>query len=261
MYQYLIVVLVLVLVVLVAIPRKKYVVSKFDNVILINKDIQLEKSDIQYYNDLREEFDRRKSLYETLRKNPEIIHDDNDDDFDIPDDLQYHLDNQNVHDTMIQDNIKNKMKTVQSSNFVSLKDISNDPEIMSILSEISNRNAYLSNVDSTEKDLIIKVWSNGDENVRAELINQIRDCRDSYGSLVCPTGVSSRVVSALYINKPSNSPKTKEILNQEVLNRFSKLYKKTQDKDAITEQIISEYSGVYSPDKIRDLISDWVEFI
>jgi len=254
------VIVIVIIVIAISIPRKKYIVSSFDGVVLINKDIQLEKSDIQYYTDLREEFDRRKSFYDTFRKNAEILYEE-DELFDLPDDLQYHLDNQNVHDTMIQDNLKNKMKTVGNTSLVSLNDISSDPGVISILSEISNRNAYLSNFDRTESSLILDVWSNGDDLVKQEVINQIKDCRDSYGMLVCPTGVASRISSSLYINDPTHAPKTKEILNQEILNKFSKLYKKTQDKSYITDVIVSEYRGVYSEDKIRGIINEWVNFI
>lgn len=241
--------------------QKTYTVKKRGNYIVVNDCIQIEKSDMKYYSDLQAEYNTRKSWYQA----PPVIVNEDGEDYDYPE-LHYHLDDQNVHDTMIQDNLKTKFETQSifsgASELNEIVEYSGyDNKVSGVLDKISNRNAHLDNFKEDEVSIIKRVWANGDDNVRKELLLQLKDCEDSYGMLFCPTGVASRVVSALYINNPGDAPKSRDILNQEILHKYSVMYSRGMEKDEIVQKIIDEYDGVYSREKINGLISEWIDHI
>jgi hypothetical protein len=237
-------------------------------------EMQVEQSDIQYYADIKAEADRRNSWYAQNTKipdTPEPQTDDIDEILGVAEDidLAWYLndDNQNVHDTIIQDNLKhafeNSRNAITSGDTLdAIKQYSGyDIDVMGALKLINTRNAYVDNFQSNEIDLVSKVWSAGSDNVKSNLLIQLKDCVDEHGSLCCPTGVSSRIVSATYIDQPEKSPVSREMLNQEILHKYSRLSDAGYDKETIVDRIIQSYHGMYSPDKIKIVMDEWIDYV
>lgn len=248
--------------------RKKLIIKKNDRKILVN-DTEIEYSDLRYYINTRDEFEKRKTLYETIL-NP-VVYTQTNIIRDIPADiLDYHIDNQNVHDTIMQKNIKNTYE--QSHNFTGdIEDITDNilelckdkdkEKIKDIIEKIKTRNSYVTNVNSNEIDVLKNVWLNGDLNVKKQIINELLDCVDIGNTLYCPTGVTSRIISAAHINNPQYAPKTKDILKREVIEKFGHNYSKDNDKFLAKEKTINEYFSVYERKDIEDIINEWYDDI
>lgn len=173
---------------------------------------------------------------------------------------------QNVHDTFVQESIKKAQKNIQhgSENYINeIQETFKDDGINNVLKKIQRRDAYISNVDKTETGIIRDVWSfvKNDENLKEDFKDQLLDCIDKDGNLVCGTGVVTRITSSLFINDPEKMPKTKEMINQEILNKFSKLYTGTEDKQIIKQQILNDYTEESMKKKVNDLIDEWIEHV
>lgn len=173
---------------------------------------------------------------------------------------------QNVHDTFVQESIKKAQKNIQygSENYINeIQETFKDDGINNVLKKIQRRDAYISNVDKTETSIIRDVWSfvKNDENLKEEFKNQLLDCADKDGNLVCGTGVVTRITSSLFINDPEKMPKTKEMINREILDKFSKLYTGTEDKQIIKQQILNDYTEESMKKKVNDLIDEWIEHV
>jgi hypothetical protein len=229
-------------------------------------DTTVEISDLQHYISTQKEYPRDIVLgpiVDITNLLPEQI--------DVPDiiDTHIHIDNQNVHESSIQDNVKNThnkiLKTQQDIDIESILAYIDQQEqsekIKDILSRILKRNSYLSNISSTETDAIKNVWNNSDNNVKEQLMKMLLDCEDSNGQLYCPTGVVTRVTSALHVNNPENWPKSKDILGQEVLSTFGKYFGELGDKGLTRQRVIDSYSKLYKPEIITGIIDSWIEFI
>jgi hypothetical protein len=79
--------------------------------------------------------------------------------------------------------------------------------------------------------------------------------------LYCPTGVTSRLTSALHIDSPEKAPKTKDLLDQEIISTFGKHYNDIPDKALAREKTIDSYYSVYPRNMISDMIDKWIEHI
>jgi hypothetical protein len=264
-------------------PRVKKITSEY----AIIDENRVERSDMEYYKDIKETFADRMKLYEPVyisKTDDDTIIEDNDVRFDniymfdadrhdeildIPDEVFRNLDKQNVHDTLIGDNLKHKYdKSVYESildDDTIINQISkycNDDNVVEIVNNIKKRNSYLSRFDKTEWDILKNIWdqSKDDSHIRDQIIIEIKDCESSLG-LHCPTGVSSRIVNALHIKNPENMPKDKTLLNQEIMNKFGKLMKTNSDKNNVKIQVIEEYRNLYDPDKIENIINEWIEYV
>lgn len=239
-------------------------------------EMQVEQSDIQYYADIKAEADRRSLWYSQNHKQPSTPSDPIDELLDVAEeiDIAYFLneDVQNVHDTIIQDNLKHAFEksrnviTTGNRNATFHADEIHaysgyDTGVMDALKKINNRNAYVDNFQSNETDLISNVWSAGSDNVKSNLLIQLKECVSEHGSLHCPTGVASRIVSASCVEHPEKSPVTREILNQEILHKYSRLSDAGYDKQTIIDRIIQSYDGTYSPEKIKSVMDEWIEYV
>lgn len=248
--------------------RKKIKICKDDRAVAIN-DVVVEYSDLQHYIDTQKEFEDRKSIINTIIE--PIVDIENQTAVNVPEIINHHIreDVQNVHDSIIQKNTKNTFlntaKTQQAFSKTDVLDYIKDEKkwqkVSDILDKIILRNGYVTNLNSTEEDVIKNVWFSGDESVKDQVINELLDCVDDKGVLYCPTGVTARISSALHINNPDNFPKTKELLAQEVMVTFGKKYNELPDKTLAKEKTIEDYYQVYDRQTITNLIDEWIDYI
>lgn len=248
---------------------KNIKICKKDRKVSVN-NIEVEYSDLQHYIDTRQDFESRKSIRDTILE-PIVIIENDQFQAEIPEIINYHIntDVQNVHDNTVQKNIKSVFSEILQTQQVFdkeeildyIKDEEKKEKISEILDKILKRNSYVSNLNSNEEGVIKNVWFNGDENVKNQVVNEILDCVDEKGVLYCPTGVTSRIASALYINNPDKFPKTKEILNQEVMTTFGKHFREIPDKELSKEKTINDYYKVYDRETIASLIDEWIDHV
>jgi hypothetical protein len=246
--------------------RRKIQIKKQKRNVKIN-DIVIEYADLQYYINTRKEFEKRKTMFNKIADHPiDIVSDLN---VDIPDIVEYHIDNQNVHDSYIQKNTKNTYENVhdfQQETSVLKEEILNScspekrQEISDIIDKIEERNSYVTNVEAREIDVLKNIWMNGDDNVKAQVINELLDCLDSHKMLYCPTGVTARLISAAHVNNPEEAPKSKNLLSKEVIEKFGHYYQ-DGNKSMAREKTINDYFNIYSRKDIEDIISEWYDHI
>lgn len=206
----------------------------------------------------------------------------------IVNDVLNEPDSQNIHDSYVQkkikkDFIKNDKDSLQISDksnidvkylidaFIKDNNLCVEYKhnrIMNIIDDIKNRNSYISNLKQKEYDILNNTWNNANYNVKCEIINQLYDCYDSkYNTLYCPTGVSTRIIEATYIENPENYPKTKHIINQEMLNTASQLKQQNPDmeesefKELLINTYKNDYKDLMTEKEIHNTIKDWIDYI
>lgn len=245
---------------------------------------EIELSDIKYYNDINSEYNRRCKWYEKISSNLipqpdiEVVNENIETSaIEIPYNLLNHIDDQNVHDTFVQkdinniyDRLNNKKSYSVASTYnnidITLKEINeyaNDTQIENIILKIKERNSFISNLNANEIDILNNIWNKAkhhkNDNIKRDLILQLKDCKsDKYDNLYCPTGVTSRIISSLSIENPEEMPKDKNMINQEVLYKFNKLYKKNTNKAEVKNEILKDYN---SDEKISKMIDEWIDFV
>jgi len=284
----------------------------------LKKEILLEPMDLNYYNRLNQaRLELKNSRKKNYRMNKETI---NNEIAELPDNTilqnvelrlpeninlnNFNNDNQNVHDTTIQDTIKKKYQILKKKNNNNLNNLNklfnlnkkhnlkiedilnyakknnnlkNEERLKFILEQIYERNSSIINLDySTEVEILNMIWSNSD--IRDQIINELFECYDPiYKNIVCPTGVVSRLLNADIILNPESSPRTIEMLREEMLNIASKIrsdcendeeYKKLNEDDQsknLKEKIINKihetYINIISEDKIQKELDTWIEHI
>jgi hypothetical protein len=261
MYLFILLILILILILFYffTIPVKLKVVYG-------EKDVKIEDFLVEY-SDLTHYVNTRPQISRSFFQRPiEIVQENGV--YEIPEDLADNLrvDVQNVHSNSVQKNVKkayektNKISVDNTDIIDKVRPYTDDKKVIKILEKIINRNSYISNLNSYEKEIINNVWDSGDENVKKEIIKQISDCMVD-DNLVCPTGVSTRITSSIYINDPEKYPKSVENLKQEILNKFSNEYKDTNDKTLAKTKTVDSYHGVYEKEYIESLINEWIEYV
>ena len=278
----------------------------------IEKKIILEPVDLIYYEKLKkakkELIEARKKNYkmnkETINNEMAVIPEDNNlqnielrviDNLNNLENLGNN--NQNVHDTTVQDTIKKKYFKLKNNNIVILnnnnikindiinyaknkKQITNDDEeekLKLILEEIFKRNASIINLDyATEIDILKLVWSK--EELRDQIINELLDCYEPvYKHIVCPTGVITRLLNADIVINPETSPRTIELLREEMLNiaanvrnklekdvEYTKLNEIEQNnklKEEIKLILSKTYINIISSEIIQKELDSWLDYI
>lgn len=192
---------------------------------------------------------------------------------------------QNVHDSLIQDNIKLKSEKIKGTNAASTTEIlyqkeiidyaqrkHNGGKIYDILMQIKNRNSHITNINSTEVQVLNDSWAAANENVKVQIINELLDSVVN-GYIVCPTGVVSRILSADIVEDPESGPRTQEILRVEMLATASQVradleadnhYMQLNDieqtvmlKDALKKKYIENYTGVVSMERVEAELESW----
>jgi len=180
-------------------------------------------------------------------------------------------DPQSVHDTYIQSKLKkdfkNKLHSTQTpqipnETFEKLRETSS---VKHVIDKIEKRNSTLSGYENkTEMEILKETWENGDENIKNQIINSLKDCIEDE-KLVCATGVVSRILSSNYINNPDEFPKTKEILHSEIMYFVNKIRDNTPEdqftSEYVKQEINKEFSKTLSKDQIDNLTKDWIEYV
>lgn len=260
------------------VPVDNVTVKQYDNFIQIDKNddtYHIDYEDIDYYETTQPEpewnlFENAIELH--VEHNNEV-----EDDIDIPEILQFDIDKQNVHDTLVQESIKKAHKNLvvpSNTEQLTCEEVYNQitrkyPELQNILRQIKKRNANVYNIDKTEMEVLTDVWNQAqmNKNIEDELVYQIKECANEIGMLYCPTGVITRFTSALNIENPENLPKTKGIYREEVLNKFNRVYKATgYDPDSrynIRDIVIFEYKplGEKVQEEIASIIDEFIEHV
>lgn len=196
------------------------------------------------------------------------------------------LDSQTIHDTYVQKKITNEYNGKENGEkskslspledsieeFIKSKNLRNDKnisKIKGIISKIKNRNSYVSNISDYEYNVLENTWNKSadDPLVKEEIINQLDDCLDVGGMLYCPTGVCTRIIQSKFIKNPEEYPKTKELINQEMLNIASKFQQDNPNlpeeefKEKLIDKYCEEYKGLMTKKEIKQQTSDWIDYI
>lgn len=250
--------------------RNKKIRIKANNTVSSDQppiDYSIEQADYQYYNDINQEFNLRRQLYETAN---EIIATDTNviwDDMWLPHNLIYELDNQNVHDTFVQKDTQRIYSEAQNSivpqggepDFSSF-----EPEVRDIVHKIQKRNSHISNLNNNEYNILKDVMRQAEynSNIKDNLILQLKDSINNYGELYCPTGVATRIVSALAIENPDQMPKDRGTINTEVLAKFSKVQTDNPhlDKQEIRQVVLQDYPKE-TVESVDSLINEWIDHV
>lgn len=229
-------------------------------------DYSIEQADYQYYTDINQEFNIRRQLYNTAN---ELISTDTNvtgDDLYLPYNLIYELDNQNVHDTFVQKDTQRIYTQAQNSiTNHSEPDFSNvEPEVLDIIHKIQKRNSYISNLESNEYEILKNAWNQAEynSNIKDNLILQLKDTLNEDNELYCPTGVATRIVSALAIENPDQMPKDRGTINTEVLAKFSKVQTDNPhlDKNEIRQVVLQDYPKE-TVESVDYLINEWIDHV
>ena len=213
----------------------------------------------------------------------------------------YDADSQNIHDTEVCKTIRkifNGVDVVPASDFNAndiireIKKYAADESdksdfdltrINNVLDKVKSRNASISNADgATEMELLATVWkesnkkySESRENIKEMLLTQICDTYDEKGFVLCPTGFSNRIALALIVEDPERFPKTKKIIENEILETASHIrrelekdsdYNKMSEKEQhnifkkeLYEKLEEDYEGILSLSEIKDITNVWID--
>ena len=250
----------------------------------LKKEVILNPVDIEYYNRLK---NMRELLKERRIKNynmnKETINNEVADipvetieferiELRIPEEINLNnFDNnaQNVHDSTVQDTIKQKFIKLKKNNIKNkinineiliyaknkLTDKFKEDRLKFILTSIRDRNSRITNLeDNTELEILGLVW--GDEKVREQIINELFDCYNSeYNNIVCPTGVVTRLLNADIVLNPETTPRTIEILRTEMLNLAAQIRIECEKKEEYLNKT-EEEQDIYLKEKIKTKIND-----
>lgn len=211
-------------------------------------------------------------------------------DLDLENDaVNIYRDSQSVHDSHVQKIIRNDFKntfekntfeknTFEENNIIVIDDVlqysknnfkKDYTTTKKIIEDICHRNSPIINLDGiAEKELLIKTWLKCDnKNKKDQFILELNDCLEKNGSIVCPTGVTTRILSSLYIEEPEKYPVTKGILKQEMLQKASMLRSSNPDEDIdefkikLLEKYNEDYKDILTPEDIINETKEWLDYL
>lgn len=214
-----------------------------------------EPDDIKYYEE------EPLHLYERLRFDENAV--------EIP-----NIDYQNVHDPYVNKYIRKLFNDVSKyeTQLQTGEIIDGAPEdkkktVGEILECIRERNSTLTNLnDVNEVTVINSVWqkAKSNENIKNMFYTQLIDSYEN-GHIVCPSGVVNRVVSSISVENPEEFPKTKEMINMEILQKASKVrndIKEDEDfKQVLMAKLAEDYKNILSKDELQKIVSPWIDSI
>jgi hypothetical protein len=206
-------------------------------------------------------------------------------DFDTP---LGRLDTQNVHDTALQNSLERVYNVYKNNEttpgFIDIhsharrlgKSDSDIAKINRVVDEMKKRNSTVSKFQDTEINILQTIWDSNDQGIRDQVINALLDCEEN-GSVVCPTGTTSRIIEAVYIHNPENTPKTARCFKEEMLNKASIVRKKLEEnpdfgKESDSDQSLilrkklldtfyNDYDGILSRQEILDQTAEWIDYV
>jgi hypothetical protein len=269
----------------------------------IDETYHFDKSDINYYKDIIEEYNTRLNFYANTRRNErrnEVLNNIEPilniiepliEPLNIVQafqgiDQEIYLDNQNVHNHTVQKMIHNKYNNLNKHEYNGdiIYDIENynpikKEKVKNILNQIRDRNSNITNLNNeTELDVLYTVWANAqDDNEKQAILNELEDSVNQYGDIVCPTGTTTRLINATYINNPEEMPRTKSMIHQEMMNSASNIRNNLEDdkeynvlndqekdkyfKNTILEKYKTDYKDILEEKEIQDMTNEWIDLI
>jgi hypothetical protein len=208
--------------------------------------------------------------------------------FNQPLEPAFDRDSQNVHDSFIQNYTSKKYNDyngIDTENITNLKqDIlhfasnnSKKNDLQNVLDQIESRNSSLTKFnDDCEMDILQKTWENGNDIIKAQIINELLDCKNGH-DIYCPTGVATRIVNANFIEEPEKMAKTKEIFHQEMMNTASTLRTEMENDESynnlspdtqtetfkinLIKKYTQDYKDIIKPEEIIEMTGDWIDYI
>jgi len=196
------------------------------------------------------------------------------------------VDRQNVHESFVNKYIRkiydNCTKIKYTSNVIDeIKYVAGDNErINMVLNELNKRNANITNLgDTSELDVLSSIWhkAKSNDNIKDMFLIQLSDSINEHGDIVCPTGVVNRLSTALIVDTPESFPKTKAMVNDEILQTASNLRteleknvyynelneesQNTEFKAKLMDKITSDYQGIIDVPELQEIIEPWIDSI
>lgn len=210
----------------------------------------------------------------------------------------YDPNSQNVHDTVVGSMVRNiysNINLVNKPDF-NTEDLVNDvkqyaagkehyDKVSKVLAEVKMRNSIITNVNNlTELELLASIWKKAcseneetEKNIKDMLIEQIADTVGDYDTVLCPTGFTNRIATALVVEDPEKMPKTKELFHAEIMETAANLRnelekdnayndldddkKSSEYKEKLNEKLEKDYDGVLSKDDIKNIVAPWIDHI
>ena len=197
---------------------------------------------------------------------------------------------QNVHSSLVQDTIKNKYlaskkKALQAPSRDTETEIikfsrylkKDSGKLQDIINQIKERNSFVKNMNDTEINVLHNSWISANNNVKEQIINELLDITDGRSYIVCPTGVTSRIINANIVENPESSPIKEEDLRKEMLQSASKIraeldrsiqFQNLSDidqdhffKEKLIQKFYNDYDGIISRDRIKKEYDHWIDDI
>ena len=176
-------------------------------------------------------------------------------------------DSQNVHDSYIQTGLSYNYKPLEKTDITDADKMNMileysgwDPMIEKAVCRIKNRNTEMTKYeDDTEFEVLWNTFTTGCNNVKDQLLLVLKGFQLSE-NLPCPTGVTSQIREAAYINEPEKTPIHEALLQQYMLNKAS-IYAKEHNmtSELIKDKLIDEYSAIYPEESLTKIIDEWGE--
>lgn len=156
-------------------------------------------------------------------------------------------------------------------------------EVNRVLEEIKRRNGHITNINANELDVLTTIWEEAEKksgescnNIKDMLITQISDTLDR-GNVLCPTGFINRISTALVVESPEDFPKTKAMLDREMLesaayirselekdqtyNNLPDDKQSEQFKEKLMEKLEKDYEGIFTKDELEKNIEPWINHV
>lgn len=257
-------------------------------------DLVIDENDDKYYREHIGDFMMESSKYNGFNSNRENVEVvpidgmfDNHAAFDKNEQGYFGSKMQNVHASDIQKNVKekyNKIEKVNVSKHIIYKNEivkyvkgNNVEKLRDILSQIEERNSPISKLNDTEVNILNNTWASATENVKTQLVNELLDMTDGKSYIVCPSGVSSRIINSNIVNDPDHGPSTEGDLHEEMMNTASNVRKKLEEsreftlldediqtgilKNKLIDKFYDDYNGVIPMEKVQKELDLWIDYV
>lgn len=210
-------------------------------------------------------------------------------------------DSQNVHDSEVgkavrkifsdidiisKDDFQTDNLMTEIREYINEKNIDKETsdKISIVLETIKGRNSVITNINNaTELELLASVWNDAKSksessasNIKDMLLTQLTDTNEN-GNVLCPSGFVNRIATALVVETPEKFPKTKTMINGEMLESAAHIRKELEKdttytamsedvqniefKDKLNKKIENDYDGILSKDEIKDIIAPWIDHV